>query len=538
MPTGERTWSLPARWLTGLCVAAVIAVNVVGLWGIAVARRGTQDELVRLFELDTTFRAAQIESRLLGTRADLAFLAGSSAASRLEGLGRPGVASDDEWRRLAAEAVLVFLRGHPDIARLSVRSLGGHTLVRTGRRGGVPVLWTSDEEPSTGAAPRPEGAPVQAVFDFGGTRKDAVRLVADVEPAVLFEHGPRADPEARRCSLTDSQGGLLVAEPALPGALDGGTRLSATATLRAEGWTAPGPWSLRCEGHPARVTALLDPVASRYRLTLGLNLGVMALAVLLGSFAVQQARGRERLEARAREERRIRELERQLFHADRLSTVGRLAAGLAHEINNPLEGMSNYLTLAGEDLGRGDTASAARRLDGVREGMNRVAGTVRQVLAQAEPGAAPRTAVEVEAMLAQTLEFVRSRSEFRGITLSHVPAGDPLVVQASAVMLGQVLLNLVINACEAQPLGGEVELAAARRDGQVVIEVKDRGPGIVASDLPRVFEPFFSTKKSTGLGLAICQSIVREHEGDLTVENRAGGGAVFRVSLPAHRMTA
>jgi signal transduction histidine kinase len=531
MAPGEKRWPAGARVLTVLSIAAVVGVNAAGLWGIAVARGGAQEEVERLFRLETAGEAAAVESRLLATRADLAFLAGSSAASRPESLGRPAGRWEEEWRRLASEAILVFMRGHPEVARLAVRSGSGHTLVRTGRRGGVPVLWTSDEpQPSVPGAPRGH---VEAVFEFGQQPPDVVRLLAEVDPAVLLARRAETHPEARRCSLADAQGGVLAAEPPAPGSTSRQGALSAEASIRAEGWSHPSPWVLRCTGSRAGAAALLDPVAQRYRVTLGLNLGVMALAVLLGSFAIQQARGRERLLAQAREEQRVRELERQLFHADRLSTVGRLAAGLAHEINNPLEGMSNYLTLAREDLSRGDAAAAARRLDAVREGVERVAGTVRQVLAQAEPGGAPRSSVDVSALLRQTLEFVRTRGEFRDITFAQNGHGDGLTVRGNGVMLGQVLLNIVLNACEAQPQGGEVGVAARREEDQVVIEIADRGPGIPEPNRTRIFEPFYSTKESTGLGLSICHTIVREHDGTLSVSDRPGGGAVFRVSLPA-----
>jgi signal transduction histidine kinase len=106
-------------------------------------------------------------------------------------------------------------------------------------------------------------------------------------------------------------------------------------------------------------------------------------------------------------------------------------------------------------------------------------------------------------------------------------------VEGSPIMLGQVAMNLIVNACEAQPQGGEV-VVSSRRDGdRAVAEVADRGPGVAAAAAERIFEPFFSTKNSTGLGLSICHSIVRQHGGDLTAHPRDGGGAIFRMSLPA-----
>jgi signal transduction histidine kinase len=100
-------------------------------------------------------------------------------------------------------------------------------------------------------------------------------------------------------------------------------------------------------------------------------------------------------------------------------------------------------------------------------------------------------------------------------------------------MLGQVAVNLVLNACEAQPRGGEVSLRSRREGAQALAEIADRGPGVPAADRQRIFEPFYSTKDSTGLGLSICHSIVRQHQGQLTVLPREGGGAIFRLALPA-----
>jgi signal transduction histidine kinase len=274
-------------------------------------------------------------------------------------------------------------------------------------------------------------------------------------------------------------------------------------------------------------------VLARYRTTFALNLAVMALALLLGGFAVQQARSRAGLEARAAEEARVRELERRLFHAERLSTVGRLAAGIAHELNNPLEGMSNYLALARDASARGDAEATGRQLAAVKQGLERAAGIVRQVLAHADPAKAPMTPVDLNRVLRETGEFVRSRKEFAGVELAFELGPEPLVVRGSPVMLGQVAMNLIVNGCEVQPTGGEVRVVSRREGDQLVVEFQDRGPGIAEADRERVFEPFFSTKDSTGLGLSICHTIVAQHGGELVVEPRAGGGALFRMRLPA-----
>jgi C4-dicarboxylate-specific signal transduction histidine kinase len=174
----------------------------------------------------------------------------------------------------------------------------------------------------------------------------------------------------------------------------------------------------------------------------------------------------------------VRELERQLFHAERLSTVGRLAAGIAHELNNPLEGMSNYLVLAREALARGDLETGRRHLAGIKQGLDRAAGVVGQVLAHADPAKAPSSPCDLNAVLRETVEFVRSRHEFGHVELLLELRAELLVVAGSPVMLGQVAMNLVVNGCEAQPASGEVRIVSRREQGSVVVEFMDRGPGV------------------------------------------------------------
>lgn len=158
---------------------------------------------------------------------------------------------------------------------------------------------------------------------------------------------------------------------------------------------------------------------------------------------------------------------------------------------------------------------------------------VRQVLAHADPAKAPRTTLDLNQVLTEATEFVRSRPEFAAVRFESALGGEPLVVEGNAIMLGQVALNLIVNACEAQPGGGEVRVTSRAIDGGVQAEVADRGPGVAADDRERIFEPFFSTKNSTGLGLSICHSIVRQHGGRLEVQPRPDGGTVFRMTLPA-----
>jgi len=105
-------------------------------------------------------------------------------------------------------------------------------------------------------------------------------------------------------------------------------------------------------------------------------------------------------------------------------------------------------------------------------------------------------------------------------------------VRGNRALLGQVFLNLILNACEAQPAGGEVLVSTRREADRIIADIADRGPGIPTAEGSRIFEPFFSTKQSTGLGLSICFSIMTQHSGTLAAEERQGGGALFRLTFP------
>ena len=511
---------LPVRsgWLTGLSIAAVLAVGLAGFRGIAAARRSAREEAVRAFRDETSAWGRSVETRLGAIRSDLAFVAASAPAGRL---------------RESVGAFLLLLRSHPEVVRVVVRSAEGEPLLHTGRRGGVPVLWVSSRPTGLeGAATAPGRPRLTTTLSVEPAGAGGPTVETEVEPGVLLSS---AGPAGRSCRLRDATGATLARPAAWTGAFGGaGDKVvRADSPVAAEGWSAPGPWRLECEQAEEMAVGRVEPVTAGYRTTLTLNLAAMGLAVLLGGFAVQQARRRERLEARAREEARVRELERQLFHAERLATVGRLAAGIAHEINNPLEGMANWLSLARTELQRGNAGAAAEHLVRAREGLDRAAGIVHQVLAQSDPAKAPWVTVDLNQVLRESEEFLQTRREFARVAFGLELDASPLLVRGNPVMLGQVAVNLILNACEAQPEGGEVQIRSRRMGPHAVAEIADRGEGVQAADRERIFEPFFSTKNSTGLGLSICHSIVRQHEGDLTVATREGGGALFRMTLPA-----
>jgi signal transduction histidine kinase len=516
-------------WLTLIALVAVAAVNLAGFWGIRVARQGARDEARRAFELDVGARASRRARRLSEVRADLAFLASSPTIARL---GDAGIGPSSLTRQAAESALLIFLRSHAEVVRISIASTDGRPLVHVGRRGGVPVLWVSASPTGEeGAAVDPRRPRLIAKLPQGDAERP---LAGGVTVEIEVEAGALLDPGdgAHACELADATGAILGRFPRGPRPPRTSEGESQSA-VPADGWSAAGPLRLSCQGSSAAASSLDEPIFARYRTTLALNLAVMALALLLGGFAVQQARSRAGLEARAAEEARVRELERRLFHAERLSTVGRLAAGIAHEINNPLEGMANYLALARDATARGDSEAAGRHLAAVKQGLDRAAGIVRQVLAHADPAKAEMTPVDVNRVLRETGDFVRSRREFAHVEIVYELGYDPLVVRGSPVMLGQVAMNLIVNACESQPTRGEVRVVSRAEAGQVVVEFQDRGPGIAEADRVRVFEPFFSTKDSTGLGLSICHTIVAQHGGELSVEPRPGGGTLFRMRLGA-----
>jgi signal transduction histidine kinase len=239
--------------------------------------------------------------------------------------------------------------------------------------------------------------------------------------------------------------------------------------------------------------------------------------------------GEALVEAALLDRTREREMERRMQTAERLSSLGLLTAGVAHEINNPLEGIVNYVALL--ERGGGDEEKRAHYLRQVRAGLERIRTIVGDLLRFGRT-APDEGELDLALVVDAALSMAALSRFLTGIEVERAGLSAPLRVQGSAGRIEQVLLNLILNAGRAMEGRGRLLIHARRaRDGFAELTVEDEGPGVPAEDLPHIFDPFFSRSGSTGLGLAVSYGIVRTVGGELSAENRATGGARFLLRL-------
>jgi signal transduction histidine kinase len=252
---------------------------------------------------------------------------------------------------------------------------------------------------------------------------------------------------------------------------------------------------------------------------------------------------RELREASHRAERR--KMQEHLLISDRMASVGTLAAGVAHEINNPLAAVLANLDFALEVLGKAAPDRQREEVQGplreAREAADRVRLIVRDLKIFSRAGDDEQNgAVDLERVLESSLRM--AWNEIRHRARLRKEYGAAPAAQGNESRLGQVFLNLIVNAAQAIPEGrsedNEIRVAIRQEGDQVVVEIGDTGTGIPPHVLPRIFDPFFTTKSAgvgTGLGLAICHRIVTGLGGAIAVDSRPGRGTVFRVALPRAR---
>jgi two-component system NtrC family sensor kinase len=299
----------------------------------------------------------------------------------------------------------------------------------------------------------------------------------------------------------------------------------ATGWLRGESWVLaarqPAPsLSVLAPGHPSLIWLL--------------GAGLVTVPIL--SYVI----ARHRLgQIRALEGERASMYE-SVAQSQKMAAIGRLAAGVAHEINNPLAiiqaqvGVLSDLINDNPEFSHSDefrdrVAKIEAQVERGRKVTHRLLGFSRRVGPELEP-------IDVIAALEETVGFLEKDLEASCIHIVRDYGQDVPIVRSSLSQMQQVFLNLINNALDAIGKDGELQLSARRSDGGVLVKVADSGPGIPAKDLRRIFDPFFSTKSSdarhSGLGLAICQEIMRNLEGRIEVDSTVGAGTVFALWFP------
>jgi two-component system sensor histidine kinase HydH len=225
----------------------------------------------------------------------------------------------------------------------------------------------------------------------------------------------------------------------------------------------------------------------------------------------------------------LRRLQEQVRRDERLAALGNLAAGVAHEIRNPLSSIKGFATyLAGKV--QGADQEAARAMVQETDRLNRV---VSELLEFARPTRMRFADTDVNQVVERTLRLIRADAEAKSLSVVFVPDPSLPLVRLDAERLGQALLNLFLNAVQAMDTGGVLRVAADVGGGRLVLRVIDTGRGMAAALLPDIFNPYFTTKPSgTGLGLAIVHRIVEAHGGEVAVQSQVGQGTVFTLSFP------
>ncbi len=240
---------------------------------------------------------------------------------------------------------------------------------------------------------------------------------------------------------------------------------------------------------------------------------------------------RERLTA----EKKLQEAQTQLVQAEKMASLGRLAAGVAHEINNPLTGILMYGNLIKEKIGRDHPLEP--NLNFILEDAERCRDIVKNLLAYSRQTSTSRDRFSLNSFVVESFHLVRDQKLFINMTIVKNLSSARMPIRADRNKMSQVIINLVMNALDAMNHKGTLTLKTYRDDvkKKACLEISDTGGGIPAENLSRIFDPFFTTKepgKGTGLGLSTAYGIVRDNHGDISVKETGPGGTTFLVELP------
>ncbi|MBU1318020.1 MAG: hypothetical protein KKG33_12940 [candidate division Zixibacteria bacterium] len=229
----------------------------------------------------------------------------------------------------------------------------------------------------------------------------------------------------------------------------------------------------------------------------------------------------------------LRKMQEQLIQTERLAALGQLSARVAHEVNNPLGIIKNYLELLARESQKSDSSTEFVSI--VREEVDRIARIVRQLLDFYRPDSGDIVETDVRRVIDETLLLFGGQLEEKRISVTRNYSAELPPVMASPEQLKQIFLNLLMNSKDFTPECGTIVISLESDGLHLSISIHDSGKGIPEKDLVSIFKPFFTTRKGTsgtGLGLAVCESIIRRHKGTITASNHPDGGADFIIRLP------
>jgi PAS domain S-box-containing protein len=225
-------------------------------------------------------------------------------------------------------------------------------------------------------------------------------------------------------------------------------------------------------------------------------------------------------------------LQQQLLTSEKLASIGLLSAGVAHEINTPLTGISSYVQMLQKKLSDAHYAQILQKIEAQTERVNRI---IKNLLNFARnPSDESFHRVDLKEGLEEIISLIDYRLKSLNINLELKL--NPLTIYARKERLQQVFINIILNALDAMPGGGTLTIETRQKDTSAIIKIGDTGTGIKPDHLPRIFDPFFTTKgigKGTGLGLSISFAIIKEHEGQILVDSAVGKGTTFTIIIPS-----
>jgi signal transduction histidine kinase len=228
----------------------------------------------------------------------------------------------------------------------------------------------------------------------------------------------------------------------------------------------------------------------------------------------------------------MKKMEEQMMHSEKLASLGRLTAGIAHEIGNPLTSVFSFIQILKEMEQDGFKKES---LETIYFHINRIAEILKQLSGFSKMPPVELKRWNVNSLIESSLSLIQYDKRAKDITIVRDLSSDMPEITTDGGQLAQVFVNIILNAADAMPDGGTLAIASRVENSAIVIDFNDTGTGIPRENLSRIFDPFFTTKeKGTGLGLAVSYSIIRKLKGNITVESEPDRGTSFRITLPVN----